>query len=93
MRERNSDRFVVARCDGIPVGRFFQLFIVFMQSGKTKPSELAQAAWDLIATQGQRIVKEGKTLEGEKENMAELLAQAELFVKTQLPIFKALGVV
>ena len=42
--------------------------------------------------QGQRLVKEGQTLETEAENVAELTAQAQEFASKQLAILKALQI-
>ncbi|MDP3013793.1 MAG: hypothetical protein Q8M92_06080 [Candidatus Subteraquimicrobiales bacterium] len=45
------------------------------------------------AHQGQRIVKEGKTLETTEDNLAELADQAQAFAEKQLPVLRALGIV
>ena len=42
--------------------------------------------------QGQRIMKEGKALEGIDDNIAELTTQAEAFATKQLPVLVALQV-
>jgi len=47
---------------GIPTGRFQQLFLLAKSQGKKQPSDWAQFAWQVLTQQGQRIVKEGKTL-------------------------------
>ena len=53
----------------------------------------AQFVWQILTAQGQKIVKEGKTLETPEQNLAELLEQAIIFAEQQLPILKALQVV
>lgn len=45
-----------------------------------------------MATQGQCLVKEGKTLEAEADNLTELTTQATAFADKQLPILKALQI-
>lgn len=75
---------------GVSVGRFQQLFLLSMSQGKKKPVEWAQFVWQILSAQGQKIVKEGKTLETPEENLAELNEQAITFVEKQLPILKAL---
>ena len=50
------------------------------------------ATWEWLSSQGQRLVKEGKTLETPEDNVAELTAQAKVFADKQLPILKALGI-
>ncbi|MFC7517198.1 class I SAM-dependent methyltransferase [Herbaspirillum sp. GCM10030257] len=77
---------------GIALGRFQQLFILAIRLGKTEPAELASFVWNILSAQGQKIVKEGKTLETVEDNLAELTAQATTFTKQQLPILKALQV-
>ncbi|MDO8250603.1 MAG: class I SAM-dependent methyltransferase [Rhodoferax sp.] len=77
---------------GVQVGRFAQLFLLALSQGRKQPAEWAQLVWQILAAQGQKIVKEGKTLEAAEENLAELTAQAQTFVDKQLPILKALGV-
>lgn len=77
---------------GITVGRFQQLFLLALQSGKKQPSECAKLVWELLSSQGQRLVKEGTPLETPEESLAELTAQAAEFVEKQLPILKALGI-
>ena len=78
---------------GIAIGRFQQLFLSALWEGKKTPTEWAEAAWAIIAAQGQRLLKDGKTLDSEAENKAELTAQAEGFAEKQLPVLKSLGIV
>jgi SAM-dependent methyltransferase len=75
---------------GIPANRFQQLFMLALVQGKQLPEEWAQSTWQVLAVQGQKIVKEGKTLETPEENLAELNIQATAFATKQLPIMKAL---
>lgn len=77
---------------GVAVNRIQQLFLLSMAQGKKLPNEWAQAVWQTIAAQGQKLVKEGKALETAEENLAELTAQAQTFAEKQLPILKALQI-
>ena len=77
---------------GVAVGRFQQLFLLALRQGRTQPDEWVQFVWELLAIQGQKLVKEGKTLETSEENLAELAAQASTFAKTQVSILKALRI-
>ena len=77
---------------GFPVNRFQQLFLTSIGQGKKQPEELAQYAWQTIAAQGQKLVKEGRALETAEDNLAELNAQAQTFLEKQLPILKALQI-
>jgi len=77
---------------GHPVNRFQQLFLLSMQQGKKQPTDWAQDTWATLAGQGQRLLKEGQTLEAAEDNLAELTAQAQVFADKQLPILKALQI-
>lgn len=77
---------------GIAVNRFQQLFLLTLGQGRKQPAEWAHFVWQTIAAQGQKLVKEGKTLETAEENLAELTAQATTFAEKQLPILKALQI-
>ncbi len=76
---------------GVP--RFSQLFVEAVQQGKKSADDLAKHVWAILAGQGQAIVKEGKALEGEAANVAELKGQASAFLEKQLPLLKALDVI
>jgi SAM-dependent methyltransferase len=78
---------------GIVVPRFAQLFLQAITQGKKQPAEWAQHVWQILAAQGQRILKEGKTLESIDDNLVELTEQAQSFAAKQLPILKALQIV
>jgi hypothetical protein len=77
---------------GILVPRFEQLFLLAGQNGRKSPKDQAQFVWDLLAAQGQRIIKDGKTLEVAEQNVDELSKQAAEFADKRLPVLKALGV-
>jgi hypothetical protein len=77
---------------GVGVGRFQQLFVLAIQQGKKKPEDWAAFVAQILASQGQKIVKEGKPLETPEENMTALMAQAHEFAVKQLPILKALQI-
>lgn len=77
---------------GVSAGRFQQLFLLARSQGKLQPDEWAAFTWSILAAQGQRLLKDGKTLESEADNLAELTAQANTFAGKQLPILKALQI-
>ena len=77
---------------GIAVNRFQQLFLMSLAQGRKQPAEWAQYAWSVLSVQGQRLVREGKTLDTAEDNLAELVAQAQTFAEKQLPILRALQV-
>ncbi len=74
---------------GVTVNRFEQLFLLALAQGKKQPAEWAQVVWGILAGQGQKLVKDGKTLETAEENLAELILQAQDFAAKKLPILKA----
>jgi SAM-dependent methyltransferase len=77
---------------GISVGRFQQLFLLALSQGNKQPADWAAFVWQILSMQGQKIIKEGKTLETSEDNLAELSAQAETFSKVLLPVLKALQI-
>ena len=77
---------------GIGVGRFHQLFVLAMQQGKNKPEDWAAFVAQILESQSQKIVKEGKPLDTPAEQLAELTTQAHEFAVKQLPILKALQI-
>ena len=77
---------------GIPVPRFQQLFLLSVAQGKTQPDEWAQDAWAMLASQNQKVLKDGKVLESPEENLAELRQIARAFSENRLPTLKALGI-
>lgn len=78
---------------GIVVSRFAQLFLMAISNGDKTPQEWAQYVWDILASQGQKILKDGKALATPQENLDELLRQANTFAEKQIPVFKALGII
>lgn len=78
---------------GVTVNRFQQLFLLALSQGKKQPVEWAQFTFHILAAQGQKIVKEGKTLETPEDNLAELSLQATAFATKQLPVFRALQII
>ena len=77
---------------GIVVPRSHQLFLLAMQQGKKLPPDQAAFVWNLVSTQGQRVIKEGRPLEAPEDNLAELTRQAVEFAEKHLLKYRALGV-
>lgn len=77
---------------GIAIDRFQQLFLLSKHQGKKLPAEWAQSAWEILAAQGQRLVKDGVAIESAEDNLKELTKQAEEFAAKRLPILKALEI-
>ena len=93
-RDSNEIAYLVSPVSGggFAVNRFQQLFVLGLQNNKKEPRELAEFAWGFLSAQGQKLIKEGATLETDDANVAELTDQASVFIDKQLPILKALGI-
>lgn len=77
---------------GVKVARFPQLFLLAREQGTKDPKDWAQFASEILASQGQRILKDGKALETKAEHLVYLTEMAEEFAAKQLPILRALKV-
>jgi hypothetical protein len=77
---------------GVPLGRFQQLFLLALRDSKRQPAEMAEMLWQALARHGQKLVKDGATLETLEQNFAELKRQAQKFCDSCVPILKALKV-
>lgn len=77
---------------GVDVGRSHQLFLLAKAQGKKHPTEWAAFVWQLLAAQDKKIVKEGKTLETDEDNLTALTVQAQTFFDKHLPLLRALDV-
>ncbi len=78
---------------GIFVGRIAQLFLLALGEGINTQAGWVDFAWKLLSAQGQKIVKDGKTMETAEENLAEMRVMAQAFEQKQLPVLRALQVV
>ncbi|PAF42950.1 class I SAM-dependent methyltransferase [Helicobacter sp. 11S03491-1] len=81
--------------EGVEIGRFEQLFLQSRLQGKKDPKEYAKHAWEILKVQQEKIIKEGKILQTEEENMKDLEERAKKFEKRcviykNLKIFKDL---
>ncbi|MBK5969032.1 MULTISPECIES: class I SAM-dependent methyltransferase [Thiorhodovibrio] len=77
---------------GIHVDRFHQLFLLARQQGRQMPADWAAFVWEQLKAQGQRVLKEGKALESEADNLAHLTGEAESFAAKRLAVMEALQV-
>lgn len=77
---------------GITVPRIQQLFLLASRQGMTQPAEGAQFAWQMLQRQGQKLTREGETLDSAEANLAELTRLAQAFATKQLPVLQALQV-
>ncbi len=92
--EQNAIQFLASPVTGggVQVNRFEQLFLIAKSEGRKTPEAWAELAWLILAPQGQRLLKDGRVLDTEEENQAELLALAHQFAIEKMPILETLGV-
>ena len=76
---------------GINLNRISQMVLHFMWQG-VKENALPKEVWKTLDSQGQFLLKEGKKLETEKENLAELKQQVKAFKEQTLPVLTRLGI-
>ena len=77
---------------GVAAGRMQQLFLLEREAGRDKPEDWPGPVWETLEAQGQRLLKDGKPLTTNEENLAELHCLAKEFSAKHLPILQALGV-
>ena len=77
---------------GIAVGRIQQLFLLARSGELRQPAEWARFTWQILADQGEKIVKDGKPLDTAEENLAELTDRANAFLERRLPVLAALEI-
>jgi hypothetical protein len=78
---------------GFILDRFQQMFAMAYSEGLRDTPEWAKFAWGFLRSQGQRILREGKRLESEEDNLAELNTLAATFKTKLLPVLKAFEVI
>lgn len=78
---------------GISVGRFEQLFLLAINQGKQQPEDWAKYAWQLLLTQGQKLMKDGNPIESDEQNLKEFIGMAHEFGDKKLPVFRALKII
>lgn len=75
---------------GICVNRIQQLFLLDYESGVKDPNQLAENVFQLLKSQNQNIISDGKEIETDEETSVYLKKHAESFLSVELPVFKAL---
>ena len=78
---------------GVVVSRFHKLFLLAILEGHQSPNAWAQFVWEILQIQGQRLVKEGKSIETPEENLTWLTSNAIEFEQKRLPIIKSLKII
>ena len=73
---------------GVAVNRLEQLLLLAKSRKQSGPEFL----WQVLSSQGKKVVTEGKTLETEEENLDYLRTAAEEFERDRLPLLNSLGI-
>jgi SAM-dependent methyltransferase len=73
----------------IDIDRIGQLFLL---AAREKAPDRARFVWDVLKIQGQKIVKDGKVVDTEEENLAGLAERAQLFAEKTAPVLDKLGI-
>lgn len=76
---------------GVALRHIEQLFLLAASQGQ-KPTEWAHCVWQLLASQGQQLDKDGKIVESADESLSELTTQAAMFQEKRMPALKALQI-
>ena len=76
---------------GFNIGRVPQMFLHFLWEGK-KESTLYKEVWNILKSQNRSLIRDGKRLETDKDNLAELKEQGKVFIEKMLPVLKTLGI-
>ena len=78
---------------GINVDRLSQLMLLGISEGRDQVKELSSFVFDILNSQGQRLIKDGQTLESEQDNRAELMRLCETFKEKALPLYQRLRLI
>jgi len=77
---------------GVTVGRIPQLFLAARSQQLKAPQDWAHYAWNVLNSQGERMLKDGVALQSLEENLNYLQSMAQAFSDAQLPVLKAVGI-
>jgi hypothetical protein len=78
---------------GIQVPRLEQLYLLAVQSGHNSAKDVAKFTWQFLEDQGEKVIKDGESLETSQENLDYLSIKAGEFIEKRLAILIALQVV
>ncbi|WP_326538046.1 class I SAM-dependent methyltransferase [Pseudorhodoferax sp.] len=78
---------------GVALTRVEQLLLYAALDPSRKPEDLGRLVWQVLQPQNVKMLRDGKALETEADNLAELARVAREFVRKRLPLLHALGVV
>jgi SAM-dependent methyltransferase len=90
-RHSNDYAFLASpvTCGGVQVDRFDQLFLLARRNNE---ADAVTFVWNILLSQNQRMIRDGKLLEAPEDNIAELTARFTTFTSKRLQILKQLDV-
>lgn len=68
-------------------------FCISQQEGEPNEIEITKQAWQIMSSQGRRMIKDGVLLDTDTANMAELLAQLKPILAHKLPLWRQLNMI
>lgn len=78
---------------GVALSRVEQLLLYASLDPSRQPDDLGPLVWQVLKPQNVKMLRDGKLLESEADNLAELARASRAFVGKRLPVLRALGVV
>ncbi len=78
---------------GLAVPLFHQFFLLATLEGASDAKALADFAWRILASQNKCLLKDGKPIASQEENLAEFERQAANFLNDRLPLYQALKII
>ena len=78
---------------GFGIGRFQQIILLAIKKGIEKPKQWAEFMSDILNSQNQKMIKDGKTIGTQDEQMEELLSIANEFELKYLNILRVLQII
>jgi SAM-dependent methyltransferase len=78
---------------GLAVPLFHQFFLLATLEGADTAKSLATFAWHILASQNKCLLKDGKPIASQDENLTELERQAGSFLNDRLPLYQALKII
>lgn len=73
---------------GVPMDRISLLLLAAHKSGQ----DIVDSTWAQLKSLNQRFVRDGRTLETEEENLAEMSGRAQAFIEKTLPLLRNLQI-
>ena len=71
----------------------FEALCILANQSKIAQDKWTDFIWDIFKTKDRLIIKDGEMLTGEKENLAEIEGNKNLFIEKRLKIFQSLGII